>query len=192
MLVRHVVALHRPSASCTRGSNASPTVGTAFTCIFSRISSICFMIRLTPDRSCSADPFGLQRQLEVVQHRQKLFRHAAGRILAILGPLALRAFARIFKLRLQPCQPIQQLIALRLQLIESPFVQPPRPAPVSACSASASTLPRPLGGNSVDGSSRSLPLFKHRGLNPLHLQFVFCFHMVQHILPKSLARLLIG
>jgi hypothetical protein len=74
--------------------------------------------QLTPERNCAPIAVGLQRQFEVVQHGQKLLHHAPGGIVAKLHPLPLGALAGIFKLRLQPGQPVKQLIALGLQLIE--------------------------------------------------------------------------
>ena len=119
MLVGHIVALHRSQRLMhARIERLAHRRQSRVTCIFSRTSSICFTISSTPERNCSADPVDFQRQLKVVQHRQKLLHHAARRIVAKLRLLALGALARILKLRLQPRQPIQQLIALRLQLLD--------------------------------------------------------------------------
>jgi len=61
---------------------------------------------------------GLQGKLEMIEDRQKLLDHAAGGVVAELGPFPLGALAGIIELRLQTGQPIQQLIALGFQPIE--------------------------------------------------------------------------
>jgi len=61
---------------------------------------------------------GLECQLEVVHHGQKLLYNASRRVIAKLDPLPLGSFAGIFKLGLQARQAIEQLVALGLQLIE--------------------------------------------------------------------------
>ncbi len=61
---------------------------------------------------------GLERQLEVVHHGQKLLYHVAGCIVAKIVPLALGPLAGVLKLRLQSRQAVKQLVALRLQLLK--------------------------------------------------------------------------
>jgi len=60
----------------------------------------------------------LERQLKVVQDRQKLLHHRPGRVIAILHALPLGPLAGILKLRLQARQTVHQLIALALHLVE--------------------------------------------------------------------------
>jgi hypothetical protein len=105
-----------PSASCSRGSKASPTVESP---------SPAAGQNSLPSASRSARRHGatarqcrrLERQLKVVHDGQKLLHHVARGVVAKLGLLALGALARIVKLRLQPGQAVEQLVALGLQLV---------------------------------------------------------------------------
>ena len=105
-----------PSASCTRGSKAL-----AHRRNRAHLHFLQNLFHLLHDQAHARAQLlrrsrRFQRQLKVVQHRQKLLHHAAGHKVALLCLLALGALARVLKLRLKAGQPIEQLIALGLQL----------------------------------------------------------------------------
>ena len=117
LMIGQIVAFDHIDGLMHARIEGAPTASTGWTFSERSASSICLTISSTPVRSWSRRSGGFKRQLEVVQHREKLLDGIGDGKVAKFGAFVCLALAGVVEFSLEPCQAVEEEVALGLQAI---------------------------------------------------------------------------